>query len=198
MKLAGFPFHPGNFTTQNTLMTTQLAASEAIIGKVVGVACVPSSSFTRPADTTAYASGDLVANNTSAGSVVPMSFPVVRAPLGTACIRRARLKKSGTSTTLASFRLHLYTLKPTCANGDNSAWSTSHSGYLGSIDLDASGTTGRAWTDGSGVQGSPAVGSELTVEAVDGRLVYGLMEARAGYTPVSGEVFTVELEVFQG
>jgi hypothetical protein len=42
------------------------------------------------------------------------------------------------------------------------------------------------------------VGSELTVEAVDGRLVYGLMEARAGYTPVSGEVFTVELEVFQG
>jgi hypothetical protein len=29
-----------------------------------------SASFTRPADTTAYASGDLVANSTTAGSVV--------------------------------------------------------------------------------------------------------------------------------
>lgn len=36
---------------------------------------MPIVSFTRPADTTAYASGDLVANSTTAGSVVA---PVVR------------------------------------------------------------------------------------------------------------------------
>jgi hypothetical protein len=36
---------------------------------------IVSARFTRPSDTTAYASGDLVANSTTAGSVVPMSFP---------------------------------------------------------------------------------------------------------------------------
>jgi len=30
--------------------------------------------FTRPGDTNVYASGDLVANNTAAASVVPMSW----------------------------------------------------------------------------------------------------------------------------
>src|SRR5688572_29350805 len=35
-----------------------------------------SATFNRPADTTAYSIGDLVANNTAAGSVTPLSFTV--------------------------------------------------------------------------------------------------------------------------
>ena len=35
-------------------------------------------SFTRPANTTAYTSGYLIANSTTAGSVVPLSLPVAR------------------------------------------------------------------------------------------------------------------------
>jgi hypothetical protein len=43
----------------------------------------PSASFTRPNNTTAYASGQLVANSTTAGSVAPMAF-VLGIPTGSA------------------------------------------------------------------------------------------------------------------
>ena len=70
-----------------------------------------SASFTRPNDTTAYASGDLVANSTTAGSVVPLQIDlgnVAAVGHGITRITRARLTKSGTSPTNANFRIHLY------------------------------------------------------------------------------------------
>lgn len=158
----------------------------------------PSANFTRPADTTAYTSGDLVANNVTPGSVVPMSFTAARLAAGSFCVRRAKLKKSTNVTTAASFRLHLYTASPTCANGDNGAWSTTESGYMGSIDLDASGTNGRVFTDPAVVvQGVPGVGSEQNFALASGQTVFGLLEARGAYTPGNAEVFTVTLELQQ-
>ena len=38
------------------------------------IADIVTATLTRPADTTAYASGDLVANSTTAGSVTPLTF----------------------------------------------------------------------------------------------------------------------------
>ena len=91
----------------------------------------PVASFTRPANTTQYTSGNLVANSATAASVVPMKFLVA---VPTLCpgrlvyIRRARLQKSTTSATAATFRLHLYGTDPSAssgiANGDEGAWST--------------------------------------------------------------------------
>jgi hypothetical protein len=160
----------------------------------------PSANFTRPADTTAYASGDLVANSTTAGSVLPLSFTAARQG-HSGIVRRARLKKSGLTVTNASFRLHLYAADPSLAsgiaNGDNGAWSTNHSSYLGSFDLDLSGSNGRVFRDSAQVIGVPAVGSEIGFKLASGLVLYGLLEARAAYTPASAEVFTVELEVHQ-
>ena len=56
---------------------------------------VASASFTRPANTTAYSAGGLVANSVTAGSVVPMSFTVQRAAGLTFNLQRARLQKTG-------------------------------------------------------------------------------------------------------
>jgi hypothetical protein len=143
---------------------------------------IVSARFTRPADTTAYASGDLVANSTTAGSVVPLSYAVGG---GVFQIRRVRIFKSGTSTTNAAFRVHLYTASMTAANGDNAAWSTNRAAnYLGSVDV----TVDKAFTDGAA--------GVATVEAncaVPGTL-YALIEARGAYTPASAEVFNVVLE----
>ena len=149
----------------------------------------PSASFTRPADTTAYASGDLVANSTTAGSVVPMTF-TIRPENRQALIRRVRIKKSGTSIANASFRLHLYnTSTITNANGDNGAWSTNNvANYVGSVDV----TLDKAFTDGAQGVGAPSIGSEMNY---DNGLCYGLLEARNAYTPASAEIFTVELEM---
>jgi hypothetical protein len=155
----------------------------------------PSANFTRPNDTTQYAANDLVADNTTAGSVTPLSWTAPRYATGSGQIRRARLKKSGTTVTAASFRLHLYTTSPTCANGDNGAWSTSQAGYLGSIDLDMSGANGRVFTDAAEVVAGVSHGTEIGFDLASGSTIYGLLQAIGTYTPVAQEVFTCELEI---
>lgn len=153
----------------------------------------PQTSFTRPADTTAYTSADLVANSVTAGSVVPLSFTIdPGGGGGNYFIRRARLKKSGTGVTNASFRLHLYLSSPTAANGDNAAWSTTESAYIGSFDI----TIDKAFTDGAKGVGAPLVGSEVHFNIPPSGIVYGLVEARGAYTPTSAEVFTATLEAY--
>ncbi len=153
----------------------------------------PSANFTRPSDTTAYASGDLVANSTTAGSVVPLTFTIdPSGGGGDYLIRRIRLKKTSTSTTNASFRLHLYLGSPVPTNGDNGAWLTSESIYIGAFDV----TVDRAFTDFSKGIGVPVTGSEVSFATHPSGTVYGLLEARAAYTPASAEVFTVVMETY--
>ena len=172
-----------------------IPAGENHLGEVGGVIANPSSNFTRPADTTAYAVGDLVANSTTNTSVTPLSWTITRVAAGSVMIRRIRLKKSGTSTTNASFRLHLYRTTPaTITNGDNGAWSTTYSDYIGAFDV----TCDRAFTDAAhGSSGNPLNGTDICLKLASGSTIYGLLEARAAYTPGNAEVFTVELEAVQ-
>src|SRR3954454_3106231 len=152
---------------------------------------IVSDNFTRPNDTTAYASGDLVANSTTAGSVTPLTFPLTfKSGTGQTVILRARLSKSNTTPTNATFRLHLYEASPTVANGDNGAWSTSGAaGYLGFIDI----ATLLAFTDGCANFGAAASGAEMRLRLTSGSTLFGYLEARAAYTPAAQEVFTVKL-----
>jgi hypothetical protein len=147
--------------------------------------------FARPADTTAYASGDLVANSTTAGSVTPLEFRVGRDVRRGVTVLRARIKKSGTSVASAAFRLHLYRRSPTVTNGDNGAWLTDKAAdYLGAIDV----TDMKAFSDGAMGIGQPEVGSTISALPQVNNTLYGLLEARAGYTPASAETFDITLE----
>jgi hypothetical protein len=149
---------------------------------------IPSAFFTRPADITAYASGDLVANSTTAISVVPMTFVIRPENLGSV-IRRVRIRKTSANITASSFRLHLYSTGTiTEANGDNGAWvTTAVANYVGSVDV----TVDKAFTDGAQGVGAPSAGADITYPF---GTIYGLLEARGAYTPTSGEIYTVELE----
>jgi hypothetical protein len=158
------------------------------------VVTIASANFTRPADTTAYAVGDLVANSVTAGSVVPMQLAVARLADALAETSRIRLKKSGAVLTNAQFRVHLYRNSPTIANGDNGAWSTTESGYVGFLDV----TIDKAFTDGAKGIGTVGAGNEILLQpALGTQNVFALLEARAAYTPASAEVFTLEVEVEQ-
>lgn len=152
----------------------------------------PSASFTRPGNTTAYASGQLVANSTTAGSVVPLAIGVAGNSMpGQTRITRVRLFKNGTVATNASFRVHLYGASPTVANGDGGAWTSNQAGsYLGSIDVAAM----KAFTDGCSDVGAAAAGSEFLLRLAAGTTLYALIEARAAYAPAASEVFTLTLE----
>ena len=100
--------------TDPAMVVTQrdpLPAGETHVGEVGGRNALVIASFARPGDTTAYTIGDLVANSTTTQSVVPMDFNIGRGASGvatTGMIRRARVRKTGKSTTSAQFRLHLW------------------------------------------------------------------------------------------
>jgi hypothetical protein len=149
-----------------------------------------SGSFTRPDDTTAYASGDLVANSTTAGDVVAVELRgFAFAQGGSSIIRRVKLAKSGTGITNASFRVHLMRADPTTVtNGDNAAFSISGtSNYLGSVDV----TVGQAMTDGA----CGFVAADIPVRlGTATQTLWAMVEARGAYTPVAQEVFTVSVE----
>lgn len=152
-----------------------------------------SGSFTRPADTIAYVSGDLIANSTTAGSVVaPEITGVSSVPGGEVMLHRVGLRKSGTSATNANIRVHLFRADPaTVTNGDNGEISVSGAAdYLGQFDV----ASMQAFTDGCVGHVTPANPVPIRLGANLGSL-YALLEARAAYTPASAEVFTVTLDV---
>lgn len=164
----------------------------------------PSASFTRPSDTTQYASGDLVANSTSAGSVLAMQFNI-GAPTNDATVKffivAARLHATKATITAASFRLHLYTATPTfTSSGDNGVYgtvvATGNANWIASFDF----VLEALHADGAAGVGTPTSGV-ITPQILTGRTpgsdsyLYGLLEARDTYTPSSAEVFTVRLLV---
>jgi hypothetical protein len=188
----------GSNTIGNVGVVAALPAGENHVGKVGGQISAVGATFTRPANTTPYASSQIVANSVTASSVTPLTFAVSRVNDSSVRIRRARMKKSGTSITNASFRLHLYKLNPTLslgvANGDGGTWLTTESDYLGAIDI----TMDKAFSDASKGIGTPNNGTEMDLIPSPGtQNIFGLLEARGAYTPVSAEVFTVTLEVDQ-
>jgi hypothetical protein len=140
--------------------------------------------FTRPNNTDAYASGDLVANSATAGSVVVPTITVGRAGNATGHLRKLQLKKSGTTATNASFRVHLFHGTPTVTNGDNGAFLPSHASWIGAFDVTMIG-----FSDCCAGVGVPLAGSEV---AYTQQTLRWLVEARGAYTPAAQEVFTLE------
>lgn len=153
-----------------------------------------SASFTRPNDTTAYAANDLVANSTTAGSVTPMTFQLPNFNGQGFRITACKIAKSGTTATNGNFHLRLYTTSPTCANGDNGAWSTNQvATYIGKVDP----AIVEAFTDGCAVVDTSLTTTTLHMVIPSG-VLYGLLVADAAYTPAANEVFTVTLIVDLG
>lgn len=149
--------------------------------------------FTRPANTTAYASGQAVANSTTAGSVVPLRFQNVSTG-GAVRIDAARVRKTGTGVTNASFRLHLFTQSPVPGAGDGASWTAPVDGYVGAFDV----SVDRAFSNGAAGRGLSMTGSyPVTLTIPAGVDLYGLVEARGAYTPSSAEQFTFILEGFR-
>ncbi|MGD9726396.1 MAG: hypothetical protein AB7L09_21585 [Nitrospira sp.] len=160
-----------------------------------------SATFTRPSDTTAYAIGDLIANDVDAGDVVPLSLQAARIASGGFIIRAARLWKSTTTLTAAAFRAHLFSELPVPSAGDNAAFNSSGvlgttkgPQLIGSIDF----TMDRAGSDGAIGFGTPSPSPEILFNMPDNfDDVYALIEARGAYAPGSAEIFGLELTGLQ-
>lgn len=153
----------------------------------------PSYTFARPADTTSYTSGDLVANDVDAADVVPMSFDLSKyGHAASGKIRRVRLFKDDETVTAATFNVHLFSSSPVVTNGDNGAFAVSTAaGFLGTVAVDMSSGAFATTTD---LAKAAVANPEINVDLGAGK-IYGLLEVTGGYAPSSGEVFTVTLEI---
>lgn len=150
----------------------------------------PSVGFTRPADTTAYAVGDLIANSVTAAAVVPLTWPTT-SPSGGFYLGGIRLLKSTASLTNATFRVHVFSAFPVITTtGDNGVFATVVSGmsnWLGSFD----GQMLAAGSDGAAVNCTPTEGLVNPEQLGQGLPIYALLQALAAYTPGNAEIFTV-------
>jgi hypothetical protein len=208
--------------TQNNARTIKTNVSGAVF--ISTRTFMSQATFSRPADTTAYAAGataapgnagDLIANSTTAGSVTPLKFRVARSTGqngGIAYIRGARMFRTGGGLATGqhniagAIRLHLFNTnnRVSVAGGDNAAFNASPvSSWMGYIDLVAIACAPGLRTSGAvSTQvywGSPARTGEMLVNLSATQVsIQGLLETRIAFTPISGEIFTVQIEGFNG
>jgi hypothetical protein len=165
--------------------------------QVGGSTFISTATFTRPADTTAYAANDAVSNSTAA--TVAMNFGTQARSNGvhtnsSGLIIGARLYKSTTTVSAATFRLWLFNAAPTSPAADNAAftWSASDKasrfGYIDFVSPQA--------TDGCDILAAPTLGN-LAFNVASGSSLYGLLQATGAYSPGSAEVFNIYLHVLQ-
>ena len=149
--------------------------------------------ITRPANTTAYASGQLVCGATCAPITIVAGRPTM-ASSGSGLIDKVVLLKTGPTTT-GTFNVFLYSNVPTFAGlADQSA-------YVGPYKADitsgiyvgqATCSTGQATSDGSpGTFYVCSLDAQAMTYRTTGKILYAAIEATAAYTPVSQEQFYV-------
>ena len=141
--------------------------------------------FTRPANTTAYAIGDVV----NGAGTVPIALSVGGAG-GEIC--QVRLEKSTETLTLATFRVHFFSASFTIA-ADNAIFATGHANrasYLGFVDLPI------MVNDGTGSNFAFTKDDDLRIP-FGGETVYAVITALAAYVPASAEVFNLGIGVRQ-
>lgn len=140
--------------------------------------------ITRPANTTAYAIGDVVNGN---GATTPIALSVGG---GGGEITQVRLEKSTETLTLATFRVHFFSSSFTIA-ADNAQFATGHANrasYLGYVDLPI------MVNDGTGSNFAFTKDDDVRIP-FGGETVYAVIVALAAYVPASAEVFNLGIGI---
>ena len=149
-----------------------------------------SASFTRPSNTTTYAADELVANSATAGSVSPLSFLISVGYGRGLIIKAAKLEKSTTTTANSAMTLFLYASSPTVTNGDNAAFLSTESTFVGTLAL---ATCSAFFSDGASSYNSYNEDNDIHWRLASGSYLYGLLKVTGAYAPGSAETFEVTL-----
>lgn len=169
--------------------------------------------LTRPSDTTAYAIGDALANSSTAASVVPLEFKVAKENGGAGFVTGAQIA-TDSATAFGALRLHLFNRKPFADAGyqaDNSALALTYAAMrAGNADQAIDGdnisphgvpnklpaidfTSFNAHSSSAYAVGTCDQTELAFVCTPNSKLIYGLLEVRAVFTPANAQNFTVIL-----
>lgn len=159
--------------------------------------------FTRPANTTAYASSDVVSDSavdTDENYLKLVADPFLKDDVvfgQSARITVAKLTKSTTGTTNASFRLYLYTSGVSSLAADNSAFQMLYGNKhirVGYVDftMAAEGTGAGSCAEAIATDVNIDLRTYLTGSS---SALFGVLVAKGAYTPGSAETFFVQLKI---
>lgn len=158
-----------------------------------------SSSFTRPANTTSYGGGVLIANDTVAANVVPMTFAI---PTQGFLLTNSKLIISASSNTTPQIILYLFQFSPAVVHGDGGSFQTTQeSGFLGSVYYDTS-ILGAGTLFGNNIVAYPTLDPNSNPIFTDNtqqnsnNQIYGLLSTSAlgsWSSPASGATISVTL-----
>lgn len=145
-------------------------------------------SVTRPADTTAYAAGDVV--GVTGGGTATITFANMGPAAGEIMITSLRFQRNASALISgeAGYKLHLYNVTQPGAQADNAVFdlaSGDRTAYLGSITIPTPTDLGS--TLHSEVTN---INKQITLA---GTSLYGVLTTDGAYTPASAAVHVVEL-----
>lgn len=177
----------GDFQVNATIQVADVDASSAVPVPVRGDATAVSATFTRTADTEAYAALDVV----GAAVTADIDFANVASANGSVCLivgARLEIDIAAIPSGMDGFRLHLYNAAPT-AIADNAAFdlpSGDRAKYLGYITLNAPVDLGATLWSNTDLAFAIKCGAATTT-------IYGMLQTLGAYTPSSADVFAITL-----
>lgn len=162
--------------------------------KALGRARFVAANFTRPNDTNAYAAGDVIADSTSAPTIITLSG-AVKGEGESSMILSASLFSSANQATKLDARLWLFDTTVTMDN-DNAAFTPTDAELRTLLAVIAFPST--AWIGGdatSGAGGNAVCQAQALwlpiVAANKTNNIFAVLEARNAYTPVAQERFDI-------
>lgn len=165
------------------------------MGKVSGYVVKPVVSFARPANTDAYAPGDVIGTNPAA--IFDFTDAAISPANGGMVLGATLIDKANQTTKLASPELWLFSLPP-AGVADNAAFAPSDAELLTLVGV-LSLATAFVGLAGAGDNGNVIfIGHDklYIYRCAAGRTsLYGVLVARNAYTPISAEQFTVQLDL---
>ena len=154
---------------------------------------IASDSYTRPANTTAYAQNDSVSDSASAPTALTFSAAGRSPDFSGKIINAVLVDANGGASTPGDFKLWLFDAEPTPTN-DNAALSVSDADALNAIGV----ITFTAHHAGAASIVYAADQTYLPIPFVNATgILYGLLQADNAYTPASAGVLTVKLIIDQ-
>ena len=151
--------------------------------------------LTRPADTAAYAVGDVLATATSGGdSTITFTGVAGENGAGGTIVSLVLEDDNGGATVDGDFELWLYSVVPANQN-DNVAFAPTDAENEDLVGVYALPTFFDA--GGSHIYEKDAIGTQFKC-AAGGKDLYGVLVTRSAYTPLSAGKFTIKLGVERG
>jgi len=170
--------------------------SEIVMGG--SIVAIRSASKTRPANTTTYTAGDVIAEATSGATGLTFT-DAVRQPGGSGLINKVQIVDSAYVAATLQAELWLFSATVT-ADQDNAVF-TPTDAELATLVAVITVNTAFVGDATAGVGGNVSLtsGNVNTVMkcAPDSTTLYGVLVARNAYVPISGEIFTVQLFISQ-